>query len=67
MQLVNVRSTVLWSIPVVLGKVGALPQFPHPEQWLSWQTTWTPRSQQYAGSVASHQQLRETCEEREPK
>lgn len=35
-QLVNVGSAVLRSIPVVLGKLGILPQFPVYGQQLPW-------------------------------
>lgn len=41
-QLVNVRSAVLRSIPVVLGKLRILPQFPVYGQQLPWKAvrTW---------------------------
>ena len=59
MELVDVGSMVLSSIPMVLGKagalpapawcrllplLGALPQFPHPKQWLPWRAVWTQHS-----------------------
>lgn len=41
MQLVNVRSALLRSIPMVLGELGILPQFPLCEQQLPWGAVWT--------------------------